>query len=78
MHAPSENIVSIKVVFNIKSFRKLGISQFTQLWVVTKHDFRKSLIVLTEYLKEHISYGLYSQSSSRIQYSFHLETLVLF
>jgi len=48
---------------NIRSSKKSGISQFTQLWAVTRHDFKKSTIIFTEYSKEQYSYRHYSQNS---------------
>jgi len=41
---------------NIKSFKTIEANQFTQLWVVSQHNFKKSLSLFIEHLKEQVFY----------------------
>ena len=43
---------------NIKKSRRLESNQFTQLWVVLKHDYQKSQGILAKYSKEQGCYNL--------------------
>jgi len=56
MHISSESITLIRngIQRNIKSFKTIEANQFTQLWVVNQHDFKKYLSLYTECLKEQV------------------------
>ena len=54
MHVSSGSIASIRnnIQRNIKSLKTIEANQCTQLWVVSQHGFKKSLLLCTECLKE--------------------------